>query len=49
MCPACLASAASVIAGTISLGGLSAITTKILYAKGSARKILSRSPKGKEK
>lgn len=34
MCPACLASAAVMVAGVVSSGGLTALVVKVLGAKG---------------
>jgi hypothetical protein len=35
MCPACLASAALVVAGVVSTGGLTALTAKVFRPKNS--------------
>jgi len=48
MCPACMASAAWVVAGITSAGGLSALVVKKLRAKTSAKKIRAL-PNPKEK
>ena len=39
MCPACIATAAWVVAGVTSAGGLSALAVKQIRAKTSAKKI----------
>jgi hypothetical protein len=49
MCPACIASAAVVVAGLMSTGGLTALAAKLFHSKGSEEKILSEEPKRKEK
>jgi hypothetical protein len=36
MCPACLASAALIITGIMSTGGLTALAAKMLHAKSNA-------------
>jgi hypothetical protein len=48
MCPACIATAAWVVAGVSSAGGLSALAVKKIRAKTSAKKILTQS-QSKEK
>jgi hypothetical protein len=37
MCPACMASAAMVVAGVISTGGISALAAKLLGARAERR------------
>ncbi len=49
MCPACIASAALMVAGVMSTGGLTALAAKLLHSKNSAERLSSREPKGKEK
>jgi hypothetical protein len=49
MCPACIASAALMVAGVMSTGGLTALAAKLLHSKNSAERISSEEPKGKEK
>jgi len=39
MCPACLTTAALIVAGTTSAGGLAALVVQILRAKTGARTI----------
>jgi hypothetical protein len=38
MCPACVASAAMMIGGVLSTGGLAALVVKVLGKKGDAKK-----------
>jgi hypothetical protein len=47
MCPACVASAASVAAGVTSTGGLMAMVVSLFRRKPSARKISSEQEKNK--
>ncbi len=49
MCPACMASAALVVAGVMSTGGLTALAAKLLSAKSKAERVWSKTPKEKEK
>jgi hypothetical protein len=49
MCPACIASAALMMAGVMSTGGLIALADRLLHSKNDAHKILSKEPKRKEK
>ncbi len=49
MCPACLASAALMVAGVLSTGGLTVLAAKLLHAKNKADRILSKETKIKEK
>ena len=49
MCPACIASAALMVAGVMSTGGLTALAAKLLHSKNSAERLSSGEPKGKEK
>lgn len=49
MCPACMASAALVVAGAISTGGLTALAARPLDSKSWAKRIWSKAPKEKEK
>jgi len=44
-----MASAALMVAGVMSTGGLTALAVKLLRSKNSAEKALSREPRGKEK
>jgi hypothetical protein len=48
MCPACIAGAASIVAGVVSTGGLTAVAAKLFKVKRASR-ILSQQPKQKEK
>jgi hypothetical protein len=54
MCPACLASAAMMVAGVVSTGGLTALAAKLFHAappldsKSSSNEISSEEPKRKE-
>ncbi len=41
MCPACVASAAWIVAGVTSTGGLTAFAAKILRSKSNAKKVAS--------
>jgi hypothetical protein len=45
MCPFCLANLGLVVAGTVSTGGLAALTTKVLPKKSDAQAI----PNGNER
>ncbi len=49
MCPACLASAALMVAGVMSTGGLTVLAAKLLHAKNKADRISSKETKTKEK
>lgn len=49
MCPACMASAALMIAGVMSTGGLTALAAKLFCLKNKAEKLSSEERKGKEK
>jgi len=49
MCPACLASAALVVAGVVSTGGATALAAKLLYRKNNAPGFSSAQSKEKEK
>jgi hypothetical protein len=49
MCPACLASAALMIAGVVSAGGLTAAAARLLPASDKSKKGLSEESKAKEK
>ncbi len=49
MCPACIASAALVIASVMSTGGLTALAAKLLHSKDNTERISSEEPKAKEK
>ena len=49
MCPACMASAALVISGVMTGGGLTALAAKLLPLKNSMERLSSQKPKGKEK
>jgi hypothetical protein len=49
MCPACIASAAMMVAGVMSTGGLTALAAKLLRSKNSAKKLLFEKPLGKGK
>ena len=49
MCPACMASAALMVAGVMSTGGLTALAAKLLHSKNSAERISSKETKTKEK
>ncbi len=49
MCPACIASAALMVAGVMSTGGLTALAAKLLHSKNSAERLSPGEPKGKEK
>jgi hypothetical protein len=49
MCPACIASAALIVAGVMSTGGLTALAAKLLHSKNSAERLSSEEPKEKEK
>jgi hypothetical protein len=49
MCPACIASAALMVAGVMSTGGLTALAAKLLHSKNRAERLSSGEPKGKEK
>jgi hypothetical protein len=48
MCPACLASAAVMVAGVVSSGGLAALAVKVLGAKGR-QKVARRNNTEREK
>jgi hypothetical protein len=45
MCPACIASAALMVAGVMSTGGLTALAAKLLHSKNSAERLSSGEPK----
>ncbi len=47
MCPACIASAALMVAGVVSTGGLTALAAKLLHSKKGEERISSE-PKTKE-
>jgi hypothetical protein len=49
MCPACIASAALMVAGVMSTGGLTALAAKLLCWKNNAERISSKELKEKEK
>jgi hypothetical protein len=49
MCPACIASAAMMVAGVMSSGGLTALAAKLFRSKNSAKKLLFEEPLGKGK
>ena len=48
MCPACLGSAAVMVAGVVSSGGLTALVVKVLAAKGR-KKLEGRNKSEREK
>jgi hypothetical protein len=49
MCPACIAAAASVVAGIVTTGGVTALAAKWINVKRRATTILSHQQKRKEK
>ena len=49
MCPACVASAAMMLAGVISTGGLTALAAKLLRSENSTRRLSFEKPLGKGK
>jgi hypothetical protein len=49
MCPACITSAALMVAGVMSTGVLTALAAKLIHLKNSAERLSSGEPKGKEK
>jgi hypothetical protein len=49
MCPACMASAALVISGVMTSGGLTALAAKLLHSKNSGERLSSKKTNGKEK
>ena len=49
MCPACLASAAWMIAGVMSAGGLTAAAAKLLPSRSGSSPNREKEPKAKEK
>ena len=49
MCPACIASAALMVAGVMSTGGLTALAARLLHPKSNAPKISSETQNRKEK
>ncbi len=49
MCPARMASAALMVAGVMSTGGLTALAAKLLHSKNNAERISSKESKTKEK
>ncbi len=49
MCPVCIGSAALVVVGVMSTGGLTALAAKLLYSRNTAERVSSEEPKAKEK
>jgi len=48
MCPACIASAALMVAGVMSTGGLTVLAARLLHSNNSPERISPEKPSAKE-